>query len=252
MAEINRKSGRRLLETINTKKSTKSEVYDFYKRFRKQLQGRGIKSKLLSYNVKKSDIVKELESFEKQELENSLMTQYNRLISKVSTIGAKKVVVATTKFENRLKMLDKSGMIDLKTFNGGSFLSEMTRTMMENDIPYTDESQVKKFKGKYAQDMVREWIDQGLLDPETYEESDKIFTDMESVRKNNEKFKMFEEIYEGKATLHSSKYYEDFEEFLKDFKKFENTLADITNMPEFGTKEYNKLYIDWKKSLKKL
>ena len=66
MAEFSRKSGRRILENIDTKKSSKLEVFEFYKRQHKQLKSKGGQvGKILEMkSVKKSDLVRELERLE--------------------------------------------------------------------------------------------------------------------------------------------------------------------------------------------
>ena len=244
MAEISRKSGRRTLEWINTRKSSKSEVYDFYRRFRSQLQGRGIKIPLLPSTTKKSDIVSTLMSFEQVERENALEREYDRLVRTALNNSPDKFANDMRKYENRLKNLHKNKLIDIHTFMGGKFLTT-------NDESIERSESTSEHKGRAAGDLVAQLYEEGLLEPDTYEISDKIFTDMAAVKRNKDKLNMFKRIYKGTAKVGSSDYWSDFREFLKDLQVIQNSLSDIKNenIPAFDTIAYDDLFLNLRNSL---
>lgn len=246
MAEISRKSGRRTLEWINTRKSSKSEVYDFYKRFRSQLKGRGIKIPLLSPTTKKSDIVSTLISFEQAERETALEREYNRLVRTALKNSPDKFANDMRKYENRIKNLHKRGLIDINTFMGGSLLTS-------NDESIASSESTSEHKGRAIKDLYAQFVDEGLLEPETYEISDKIYTDMLAVQRNKDKLNMYERIYKGTAKKGSSEYWDGFKDFVKELQVVQNSLADVQNenIPAFDTTAYDDLFLNLRNSFSK-
>lgn len=162
MAEINRKSGRRILEQIDTKKLSKSEVYDFYKRFRKQLQGRGnVMSPKLDYSTTtKSRLVVELERFEEMEKETLRPYSHDNLQKKYDKI--REAIYNSNKFsyvEKMIETFDKmvTKAVELKMPGVEDFFT----TWDGKDSIHLDTNYRTEFSGIFAHDVVKAEIDMG-------------------------------------------------------------------------------------------
>lgn len=259
MAEFTRKSGRRNLESIDTRKASKQDVYAFYERTQKQLKQRGekLKNKIDSKAATKADIVKALEQdinrLNQIERERSLMQDYEKIKKKILTMTGTQANEEFTKFESKLARMEKAGKIDLKRFSGGSFYYKyQTEEIDAEGMTKTT------YHGRFAHDKVKAWIDEGLLDPEEYADSDDMFIDMDMVAQNDEKFDMFQRTYEGDEKEGSAAYYDEFEEFLVDIINFfdylnsdeyQDTLDEGEEPPEFGSPEFDDAFNDWRNSV---
>lgn len=277
MAEFSRKSGRRILENIDTKKSSKLEVFEFYKRQHKQLKGKGGQvGKILDMKaVKKSDLVRELEKLEQiQEVvrEQQQVKQTAKYTQKFEQTKAamEKASVREAKqqyqqFQKSLKAAASRGDIDLKTFIGGAFKDITTKKKKEKvavqevarptfQAGGTSKGTLKKastaFKGRLAQSLVRKWVDDMLLDPDSFEDSDTIFAAMETVDENPTDFQFFKDYYDGEEKEGTQAYYEEFQGMLDIIPKFENSLAaNSEEIPPYPSFEYWQRLQDWRRSL---
>ena len=166
--EISRKSGKRTIEWINTKKSSKQEVYDFYERFRNQLKGRGVSilPPKLTSKAKKSEIVNELAMYEKwneSSIEYSpanIMAKHKNLKEYVrkpnhSIMNKERRITA---FENFVDRAVNSGKYDLS-----GTLTGIGRPSINDKYKQTQSSGRTHRKGSWAHDVIAQAIDDGML-----------------------------------------------------------------------------------------
>ena len=280
MAEFSRKSGRRILENIDTKKSSKLEVFEFYKRQHKQLKGKGGQvGKILDMkSAKKSDLVRELERLEQiQEVvrEQQQVKQTAKYAQKFEQTKAamEKASVREAKqqyqqFQKSLKAAASRGDIDLKTFIGGAF-KDITKKKKKEKVTVQEVPRPKfqaggtskgtrgtlkkastTFKGRLAQTLVSKWVDDMLMDPDSFEDSDTIFAAMETVDENPTDFQFFKDYYDGEEKEGTQAYYEEFQGLLDIIPKFENSLAaNSEEIPPYPSFEYWQRLQDWRRSL---
>lgn len=280
MAEFSRRAGRRILESIDTRKASKQEVYEFYQRQRKQLKSKGgqVGKALKLGEVKKSELVKELEKLEsvqssvraaqKEEQTKRYTSKYEqtkREMERASVWEAKKQY---EKFQKSLKAAASRGDINLKTFIGGAFKEITSKKKSQKAMKDYEErasraeapqrrAESRKglkrsssvFKGRLAHDLVSKWVDDMLLDPDTFDDSESIWAAMETVDENPTDFNFFKENYTGEEKEGSQAYYEEFQEFLDDIPKFEAALAAAgEQIPPYPSSEYWNRLVEWRRS----
>lgn len=166
--EISRKSGKRTIEWINTKKSSKQEVYDFYERFRNQLKGRGVSilPPKLDVKAKKSEIVNELAMYEQW---NNSLIEYSPANIMAKNKNLKKYVLSPNHsvmnkerrinaFENFVDKAVDSGKYDLS-----GVLAGIGRKNIEDTYEQTQPTGRTHRKGSWAHDVITQAIDDGIL-----------------------------------------------------------------------------------------
>lgn len=280
MAEFSRRAGRRILESIDTRKASKQEVYEFYQRQRKQLKSKGgqVGKALKLGEVKKSELVKELEKLEavqssvraaqKEEQTKRYTSKYEqtkREMERASVWEAKKQY---EKFQKSLKAAASRGDINLKTFIGGAFKEITSKKKTQKAMKDYEErasraeaaqrrTESRKglkrassvFKGRLAHDLVSKWVDDMLLDPDTFDDSESIWAAMEVVDENPTDFNFFKENYTGEEKEGSQAYYEEFQEFLDIIPEFEAALAAAgEEIPPYPSSEYWNRLVEWRRS----
>lgn len=238
MAEFSRKGrNRRILESINTKKSTRQEVYDFYIRTRRQLMGNKFNvGTKLDRQSKKSDIVNEIDRLLKmQNNPNAIVDRYVNTykgILKSRTKSRRSFALAEDKIQNMQRQL----LYDLNTTKGltQAFIDREDEEyvgglMLYKDTPlykanylgadaykhksmhvHTDLEGKKYYKeytmygtarrGKMAQDAIAYAVEQGWLKTEEYDDSQDMFSDLYAMAMNDEMYELYEEIYLEYAT----------------------------------------------------
>lgn len=280
MAEFSRKSGRRILENIDTKKSSKLEVFEFYKRQHKQLKSKGGQvGKILDMkSVKKSDIEKELERLEQvqeavrakqQEKQLEKYTQkYEQTKKEMEKMAVRDSVKEYKRFQKSLKAAATRGDINLESFLGGAFKDiakkkkkKVKKEVVQPEIPkkkpsgsLSPKGKLKKasstFRGRLAHDLVSKWVDDMLIDPDSFEDSDTIFAAMETVDENPTDYQFFKDYYAGDEKEGSQAYYEEFQGFLDIMPIFENDLAaNDEEIPPYPSFDYWQRLQDWRRSL---
>ena len=280
MAEFSRRAGRRILESIDTRKASKQEVYEFYQRQRKQLKSKGgqVGTALKLGEVKKSELVKELEKLEavqssvraaqKEEQTERYTSKYEqtkREMERASVWEAKKQY---EKFQKSLKAAASRGDINLNTFIGGAFKEITSKKKTQKAMKDYEErasraeaaqrrTESRKglkrassvFKGRLAHDLVSKWVDDMLLDPDTFDDSESIWAAMEVVDENPTDFNFFKENYTGEEKEGSQAYYEEFQEFLDIIPEFEAALAAAgEEIPPYPSSEYWNKLVEWRRS----
>lgn len=279
MAEFSRRSGRRILENIDTRKASKLEVFEFYQRQRKQLKAKGgnVGAALNLQDVKKSDIVRELEQLEKvqssvraaqKEAKTKAFTEkYEKTKQEMQGKSAFAGVERYRQFQKSLKAAAARGDIDLKTFIGGAFKDIAKKKPKEkkaaSEAPkeqrpsqaYTEASRSplrkssKSFKGRLAHDLVTKWVDDSLIDPDYFDDSDAIWAAMETVDENPTDFNFFRENHTGDEREGSQAYYEEFQFFLDIMPTFEAALkAAKEEIPPYPSVDYWNRLQEWRRN----
>ena len=266
MAEFSRRSGRRILESIDTRKANKQEVFDFYQRQRKQLKSKGgqVGKALKLGDVKKSDLVQELEKLEQIQInvraaQKAEKTKYytekyeetkKAMRDDERSKGIFGGIAIYKQFEKSLKSAAARGDIDLKTFIGGAFkdigkkktkeekekAKRHKKQQAEPEQPkrknYEESSRSplrkpsRSFRGRLAHDLVSKWVDDALIDTDYFDDSDAIWAAMETIEENPTDFNLFEQNYAGEERKGSQAYYEEFQYFLDIKPKFEAALLE--------------------------
>lgn len=258
MAEFSRKSGRRVIENINTKKASKQEVFDFYKRQRAQLQRRGEKvDPLLKIkNVKKSDIVSQLAKMEKIELESSLGRRYKQTVKRMGAQTPSQAAKSILGFEKHIRELESKGKIDVKNILGGTldlnFAPEPEPEPLP-DLPGFEPEPPRAggkkqvYRGRFAHDLIANWVDDGLLDTETFDDSEEIWEYMSDTEEQAEDFNFFSDYYSGTNKKGTSKYYDSFKQFLQDKEIFEKEMKKKGKaIPAYPSAEYWQKLDEWR------
>lgn len=265
MAEISRKSGRRIIESIDTRKATKQEVYDFYKRFRSQEKRAGASvAPLMKLNeVKKADLVQLLERMEQAHFERRVEQKYKKLQQEIlkATPGAVASNQKLNQFEQNLRFQSQQGLIDIKKLMGGSLEKPFevkpapaaaasavsAPANLGGSAPVRDTLTVTRYQGRIAHDLIKSWVDNGLIDnTDDYDDSEEIWEFMtESTQKDTE-YETFGRYYSGGEKVGTKKYYDAFKEFLMDTSNFERDMrARGEKIPPYGTQEYLDMFDAW-------
>lgn len=255
MAEISRKSGRRFIESIDTKKSSKQEVYDFYKRFRaqKKRKGEAVPPMMKIKDVKKADIVKQLEVWERQPFERKVEEKYKKMQEGLLAVAPSEAAKSYRKFLTDVRLLQKSKLIDIKNVMGGTL-----ETPFEEKPPAAPKAaaaaapapqpvNVTRYKGRFAHDLIAKWVDDGLIDnTDDYEDSEPIWQFMAETTQKAKEYEFFQRTYDGEAKTGTNAYYEDFKEFLQDCENFERAMREKgKKIPPYGSDEYYRMKEEW-------
>lgn len=280
MAEFSRKSGRRILESIDTRKASKQEVFAFYQRQRKQLKSKGgnVGAALKLKDIKKSDIVKELQALEeiqrnvraaqKAEKVKEFTAKYEKTKAEMQGKSAFAGVERYKQFQKSLKSAASRGDIDLKTFIGGAFKDIQKKKPKERPTKQAEKRQPeqraaaaatserkqlrsssKSFRGRLAHDLVSKWVDDMLLDPESFDDSDTIWGAMELVDENPTDFQFFKDYYSGEEKEGTQSYYEEFQAFIDIKPEFEAAMAaEGIELPPYPSADYWQMLQDWRRS----
>lgn len=262
MAEFSRKSGRRVIENINTKKASKQEVFDFYKRQRAQLKRRGEKVEplLKIKNVKKSEIVSQLAKMEKMELESSLGRRYQQTVKRMGAQTPSQAAKSILGFEKHIRELESKGKINVKNILGGTLDLNFAQESEPEPEPLPDlpdlepeppraggKKQAIKYRGRLAHDLIANWVDDGLLDPETFDDSEEIWEYMSDTEEQAEDFDFFSDYYSGTHKKGTSKYYDSFKQFLQDKEIFEREMKKKGKaIPAYPSAEYWQKLDEWR------
>lgn len=261
MAEISRKSGRRVIESIDTKKASKEEVYNFYKRFRAQQKrsGQAVEPLLKLKDVKKADIVQRLERMEQAQFERRVEQKYKKMQKELftQTPGSLATSKRLQEFEKNLRFQSQQGLIDIKKLLGGTLEKpfqitpepepQLPEAFGGGGAPVRESLTVTRYQGRIAHDLIKSWVDSGLIDnTDDYDDSEEIWEFMaESTQKNTE-YEFFGKFYAGGEKVGTKKYYDQFKEFLQDCRNFE---ADMRKqgktIPEYGSEDYWNALIQW-------
>lgn len=259
MAEFTRKSkSRQNLQSINTARASKQEVYDFYKKWKQQY---GIKGKGLSKAASKADLVKELEKIEqiqhetiqaatKARTEKAISKQYEQIKKKelASTPGS--AFEEFQKLNRKVEQLKKIGRIDKDT----TFFKKTTEKAKPRKKSSQSRARRKQrrnvyYKGKFAHDYIKKMCDDGLIDTEDFEDSREIWYTIDLIKTNSREFDFFEQYYSGSYKKGSRDYYlgkYGFEAFLLNCEQFERAMrAAQKDIPEYGTQEYWNALQEW-------
>lgn len=267
MAEISRRSGRRIIESIDTKKASKQQVYDFYKRMRAQQKrsGAAVEPLIKMKDVKKADIVAKLQRMEQIAFESRIEKRYKQLqkelINQTPSQAAENVNLK--QFEKNLRFQSQQGLIDIKKLMGGSlekpFIPEPEPAIPEaapeaptapitGGAPVRESLTITRYQGRIAHDLIASWVDSGLIDnTDDYDDSDEIWEFMAESTQKNEEYDFFSAYYAGMHKLGTKKYYDEFKEFLQDSQTFESDMrSQGEEIPEYGSQEYWDALADWR------
>lgn len=257
MAEISRKSGRRVLESIDTKKSSKQEVYAFYKRFRAQKKraGEKVPPMMKIKDVKKADIVKQLEVWERQPYEKKVEAKYRELQGALQAVAPSQAAKNYRKFMKDVQLLQKSKLVDIKNILGGTLETPfetaapaMPKAAAAPAAPAAPPVTIQKYKGRFAHDLIAKWVDDGLIDnTDDYEDSEPIWAFMAETTQKAKEYEFFQNNYEGMNAVGTNAYYEEFKEFLADCSTFESQMRIKGEpIPPYGTREYWEALAAWR------
>ena len=260
MAEISRKSGRRIVESINTSKVSKQEVYDFYKRFRAQRKraGETVEPLMKLKDVKKADIVRTLEKWEREPLERKAEAEYKKLQQQLKAVTPSEAASTYGEFQKKLDFWRKNRMIDISNVMGGTLAQPFVETEKPTTTTTTAAAAVSapayqpitvtRYKGRYAHDLIAKWVDDGLIDnTDDYEDSEPIWEFMAETTQKAEDYQFFQDQYEGENAVGTNAYYQEFKKFLEDIRKFEAEMSQkkIT-LPTYGTPRYLEMFDEWR------
>lgn len=259
MAEISRKSGKRIIESIDTKKASKQEVYDFYKRFRAQQKrsGQSVEPLIKLKDARKADIVKHLERMEQVQFEARIEQKYRKMQQEIftQTPGSLATSARLEQFEKNLRFQSQQGLIDIKKLMGGTLEKPFEVTPEpEPELPSSfggapvrESLTVTRYQGRIAHDLIASWVDSGLIDnTDDYDDSEEIWEFMAESTQKNEEYEFFGNFYSGPNKVGTKKYYDDFKEFLQDCQNFERAMRNEgKEIPEYGTQEYWDALADW-------
>lgn len=255
MAEISRKSGRRIIESIDTKKSSKQEVFDFYKRFRAQKKraGEKVPPMMKIKDVKKADIVKQLEVWERAPYERKIEEKYKAFQETATAKAPAEAAKEYRKFMKDVQLLQKSKLIDIKSVLGGTLqtpFEEKPKPIPKGSAAAAAPAPVPvpKYKGRFAHDLIKKWVDAGLIDnTDDYDDSEEIWEFLADSTQKAEEYDFFKANYQGEEKTGTNAYYEQFKEFLADAKNFEADMRRKNKtIPPYGTKEYWDALAAWR------
>ena len=257
MAEISRKSGRRVIESIDTKKVSKQEVFDFYKRFRAQKKraGEKVPPMIKIKDIKKADLVQQLEAWEREPYERKIEEKYKALQESLKAVAPSEAAKEYRKLQQEITLLEKSKLINIKNILNGSLKNpfddarpETPKERKPTGIGTGADFNPRRYKGRLAHDLIAKWVDDGLIDnTDDYEDSEPIWAFMEESTQKDEEYKFFQQNYEGTAKVGTNAYYEDFKEFLQDSENFERAMRQQgKEIPPYGTREYWEALAAWR------
>ena len=107
--------------------------------------------------------------------------------------------------------------------------------------------QVIKYRGRLAHDLIANWVDDSLLDPETFDDSEEIWEYMSDTEEQAEDFDFFSDYYSGTHKKGTSKYYDSFKQFLQDKEIFEREMKKKGKaIPAYPSAEYWEMLDEWR------
>lgn len=248
MAEFSRKSrSKHIIESIDTKKSSKREVYDFYKRWRKQY---GVKGKALDYKTaNKAAIIRELhqlEAMQHVEIQTSEVKGFERQYEKVKEqikTPSKQAAEALKKLQAKAERLEKAGKIAKGKAKIFQETTEQPKPRHRTEQKQSrTQRQNKYYKGRFAHDFIKKMCDDGLIDTDDFEDSQEVWYAIDLLTNNSDDFDFFADHYTGDYEKGSRDYYLGrfgFEDYLLTKPRFEKYLSDNKKpIPEPFTQEY--------------
>ena len=260
MAEFTQKAkNKRILRSIDTAKASKSEVYDFYKQWRKR---QGVKGKALAPTAKKSEIVQALERLEQRQSETikehsawiserNLNREYERLTEAALSQTPAQIEEQFEKFEEKLQKKAP----DLQEKFSGRFKATTEapkpRYRRSQDAKNVPQKKNVYYKGKFAHDYIKKMVDDDLLDTDSFYDSQEIWAYISDTTSSKD-YDFFADNYSGKYKKGSKDYYEDFLEFRQDTQNFERALKKKKlKVPKYGTKTYWRALKKWQQAERK-
>lgn len=253
MAEFSRKSrSKRILENINTAKSSKRDVYNFYERWRKQY---GIKGKSIDFaKSNKADIVRELyklEAYQGAEIKAAPIKLFEKQYKQAKELPAQKATVALQKLQKKAERLEKAGKLSKQQANIFRATTQQPAPRKKDTIS-SRRTQRKNtyYKGRYAHDYIKKMVDDSIInDTDDFDDSQEIWYALDLIETNGEDFNFFEEHYAGNYTKGSRDYYigeGGFEDFLRACDEFERDMQQKEQpIPERRTQAYWDALAEW-------
>lgn len=261
MAEFTRKSrSRSFLESIDTAKASKKQVYDFYERWRKQY---GMKGKGLDFKaVKKADIVRELhkvEAYQEAEVRQAPVKRFERKYERIKEelqAPSQKALESIKKLQKEAARLQKLGKISQAKANILTAATQQPAPRKKTSTKVRTRRQNVYYKGRWAHDYIKKMCDDGLIDSEDFEDSQEIWYTVDLINGNPDDLDFFESHYSGQYKKGSRQYYlgddgqeKGFEGFMRDSEEFERELAAKNQpIPERRTDEYWEALAAWLRS----
>lgn len=247
MAEFTRKTrSKQIVESIDTKKSSKREVYDFYLRWKKQYGGKGRQT--LDYKkASKAAIVRELSELEARQHiaiqeargEKGFEKAYEKFKKKQLTPS--QAAEELKKLQKRAEKLEKAGKLSKGKANIFAQTTEQPKPRKRGASRSGQRKNVY-YKGRYAHDFIKKMCDEALIDTEDFEDSQEIWYAISLMTGYSEEFTFFKDNYEGEYAQGSRDYYlgsGGFEEFLKASDYFERAMkSEGKKIPDRLTREY--------------
>ena len=229
MAEFSRKArSKRILENIDTARSSKAEVYQFYQKWRKQY---GLKDKALSSSAKKSEIVRELYKLEayqsgkiKQRPVELFEEQYKKIKQQQPSNQTQQQL---EKLQTKADKLLKAGKISKAAANVFQTSQEQPKARHKEQSKRTQRANTY-YKGRYAHDYIKKMIDDSIInDSDDFEDSQEIWYTLDLIKQNSEDLDFFKKHYSGENKEGSRDFYlgqDGFEDFLQNCQEFEDYL----------------------------
>ena len=208
-------------------------------------------------NVKKSDIVSQLAKMEKMELESSLGRRYQQTVKRMGAQTPSKAAKSILGFEKHIRELESKGKIDVKNILGGTLDLNFAPEPEPEPEPLLDLPDFepappraggqKKYRGRFAHDLIANWVNDGLLDTETFDDSEEIWEYMSDTEEQAEDFDFFSDYYSGTHKKGTSKYYDSFKQFLQDKEIFEREMKKKGKaIPAYPSAEYWEMLDEWR------
>ena len=265
MAEFTQRAkNKRILRSIDTKKSSTKEVYEFYRKWKKQA---GLKGAALPKNAKKADIIRELHHLEahqhaslqaasKAATEKKIKTEFETIRAAARKVenaaDQQRFMQRAEKFNKKLESLQKSGKIG-REFKPFSATTEEAKPRKKHpDITSTSRAPKQKrnniyYKGSVAHDYIKKMCDDGLLDTDDFDDSKEIWQAIDDIEENPQDYQFFLDNYSGKHKKGSREFYYEFLDTLQMFEKFEEDMKNNKQpIPEPYTPEYWQAVERWK------
>lgn len=247
MAEFSRQArSKRILESIDTKKSSKKQVYDFYQRWRKQY---GVKGKGLDFQkAKKEDIVRELyvmEARQHVEIQQAPVKLFEKQYKQAKELPVNQAAAALTKLQKKAEKLEKAGKITKQQANVFQATTQQPKPRKKSSSTGRTKPRRKNtyYKGRFAHDYIKKMVDDSILDDtDDFDDSQEIWYALDLIDDYSEDFNFFKEHYSGNYKEGSKDYYlgeNGFEDFLDKCRLFEDELSAAgKKIPDRYSQEY--------------
>ena len=225
-----------------------------------QRRGEKVDPLLKIKNVKKSDIVSQLAKMEKMEFESSLGRRYLQTVNRMGAQTPSQAAKSILGFEKHIRELESKGKIDVKNILGGTLDLNFAPEPEPEPEPLPDlpdfepeppraggQKQVIKYRGRLAHDLIANWVDDSLLDPDTFDDSEEIWEYMSDTEEQAEDFNFFSDYYSGTHKKGTGEYYDSFKKFLQDKGKFEKEMKKKGKaIPAYPSAEYWQKLDEWR------